>query len=229
MGLSPLGVASKIIKEQGLKGLYRGLTPTMVGIVPTRSCYFWAYSAAKSALGSIMGDGPITHMVSAIAAGGLSNTVTCPLWMVKTRMQLTGAGVVSTVQKIVSENGVKGLYRGLFASYWGLSESAIQFLLYEKIKTELGRFNAERAAAGGASVETGAGQSQAKPVLSTMQYLGAAGLSKGLASVLTYPHEVVRTRMRESASSQYKTMLQSIMLISREEGRRGLYSGLGRT
>jgi hypothetical protein len=33
--------------------------------------------------------------------------------------------------------------------------------------------------------------------------------------------------MREASSSRYQGMLQSIALISREEGRRGLYSGLG--
>jgi len=63
--------------------------------------------------------------------------------------------------------------------------------------------------------------------LSTLQYLAAAGGTKGLASIATYPHEVVRTRMREAASQRYRSMFQSIALIAKEEGRRGLYSGLG--
>ncbi len=63
--------------------------------------------------------------------------------------------------------------------------------------------------------------------LSTWQYLLAAGGTKGLASIATYPHEVVRTRMREAASARYQSMLQSIALIAKEEGRRGLYSGIG--
>ena len=60
--------------------------------------------------------------------------------------------------------------------------------------------------------------------LSSWQYLAAAGGTKGLASLATYPHEVVRTRMRESASSRYQSMLQSIALIAKEEGRKGLES-----
>ena len=63
--------------------------------------------------------------------------------------------------------------------------------------------------------------------LTSVQYLLASGATKGLASMATYPHEVVRTRMREASSSRYQGMLQSLALISREEGRRGLYSGLG--
>jgi solute carrier family 25 protein 33/36 len=212
-GLGPLAVAAKIVREQGVRGLYRGLSPTMVGIVPTRSCYFWAYSAAKSTLSATVGEGPLTHMCAAVAAGGLSNTVTCPLWMVKTRMQLNGGGLLATARGIIAAEGVRGLYRGLFASYWGLSEGAIQFLIYEKMKHDLADKNKAAGAASGA--------------LSTGQYLLAAGLSKGIASALTYPHEVVRTRMRECGSSRYRGMFQSIALIAKEEGRQGLYGGLG--
>jgi len=207
-GLHSLSMASKIIAERGPKGLYRGLSLSLVGIIPTRSCYFWAYGASKTALTGVLGDCPVTHMLSAVAAGGLSSTVTCPLWVVKTRMQLQGTSLVDSTKGIVAQNGVKGLYRGLKASYWGLSEGALQFLLYEKVKT--------------AMKEANNGED-----LTTWQYLIAAGGTKGVASILTYPHEVVRTRMREAAGSRYQSMLQSITLIAKEEGRKGLYSGLG--
>ncbi|EKX44546.1 hypothetical protein GUITHDRAFT_152990 [Guillardia theta CCMP2712] len=213
LGLNPLGVGARILKEQGVGGLYRGLSLSLVGIIPTRSCYFWAYGATKNALEPVIGDGPATHMASAVAAGGLSSTVTCPLWMVKTRMQLQGTGMVATAKKILAEEGPKGLYRGLLASYWGLSEGAVQFLLYEKMKASMKASNLKG--------------SSGSEELTTWQYLLAAGSSKAAASILTYPHEVVRTRMREAASTRYRSMFQSIALIAREEGRRGLYSGLG--
>ena len=128
-GLHPLSMASKIIAEQGPKGLYRGLSLSLMGIIPTRACYFWAYGATKEALTEVIGDCPATHMMSAVTAGGLSATVTCPLWMIKTRMQLQGTSLVDTARTIVGENGVRGMYRGLKASYWGLSEGALQFLM----------------------------------------------------------------------------------------------------
>ena len=184
-GLQPLSMAAKIVSEQGPKGLYRGLSLSLMGIIPTRSCYFWTYGASKGTLMGVMGDCPATHMMSAVAAGALSSTVTCPLWMVKTRMQLTGSSLVDTTHAIVAEKGVKGLYRGLKASYWGLSEGALQFLMYEKVKGYMRHRNG--------------GQE-----LSSWQYLVAAGGTKGLASLATYPHEVVRTRMREAASSRYQ-------------------------
>ncbi len=129
-GLQPLSMASKILAEQGPKGLYRGLSLSLMGIIPTRSCYFWAYGASKGALSGTLGDCSATHMLSAVVAGGLSSTVTCPLWMVKTRMQLQGTSLVDTTKGIIAKDGVKGLYRGLKASYWGLSEGALQFLMF---------------------------------------------------------------------------------------------------
>eukprot|EP00286_Rhodomonas_abbreviata_P024626 CAMPEP_0181296580 /NCGR_PEP_ID=MMETSP1101-20121128/4781_1 /TAXON_ID=46948 /ORGANISM="Rhodomonas abbreviata, Strain Caron Lab Isolate" /LENGTH=495 /DNA_ID=CAMNT_0023401457 /DNA_START=46 /DNA_END=1533 /DNA_ORIENTATION=+ len=213
VGLGPIGVAQKIVADQGIKGLYRGLSPTIVGIIPTRSLYFWSYSASKTALEPAMGDSPVTHMVAAVAAGGLSNTVTCPLWVTKTRMQLEGSNFPTTVRNLFKTQGIGGFYRGLLPSYWGLSEGAIQFLLYEKLKRGMQK-----------QKEDGVG----KPgELSTVQYLVAAGASKAVASALTYPHEVVRTRMREAASSRYQGFFQSIALIAKEEGKRGLYGGLG--
>jgi len=212
-GMGPLGVAKKIVSEQGVKGLYRGLSPTIVGIIPTRSLYFWAYGAAKAELEPVMGDKPATHMAAAVAAGGLSNSVTCPLWVTKTRMQLEGTSFASTVKKLWAAEGAGGFYRGLLPSYWGLSEGAIQFLLYEKLKRAMAP-----------PVPEG---STAKPELTTVQYLVAAGVSKAVASGLTYPHEVVRTRMREAGSVRYKGFFQSIRLIAKEEGTRGLYGGLG--
>ena len=100
-----------------------------MGIIPTRSCYFWTYGATKGALTGVIGDCPVTHMVSAVAAGGLSATVTCPLWMIKTRMQLQGTSLVDTAKTVVAQHGIRGLYRGLKASYWGLTEGALQLLM----------------------------------------------------------------------------------------------------
>ena len=66
--------------------------------------------------------------------------------------------------------------------------------------------------------------------LTPVQTLSCAAVSKFIATSLTYPHEVVRTRLREQARNgtfKYKTMWQSLRLIAKEEGRHGLYAGMG--
>jgi hypothetical protein len=44
------------------------LPPTLVGIIPARASYFWAYDTSKGALKPVLGDGTLTHILSGIAA-----------------------------------------------------------------------------------------------------------------------------------------------------------------
>lgn len=67
---------------------------------------------------------------------------------------------------------------------------------------------------------------------SSMQLVSSAAIAKLVASMVTYPHETVRTRMREQppipgVRSRYHAMFPSLRLIAMEEGRRGLYAGMG--
>lgn len=150
--------------------------------------------------------------------------------MVRTRMQLhadASAGQVvykgyrDVITTIFREEGVKGFYKGIQASYWGCAEGAAQFILYEQLKTrQLKRLNTERAARGLPPTTE----------LSHMTLFWSAAFSKMFASVFTYPHEVARTRMREQARQgafKYEGMWQTIRLVAQEEGRQGLYSGMG--
>lgn len=59
--------------------------------------------------------------------------------------------------------------------------------------------------------------------------LAAAAASKFVAAGLTYPHEVIRTRLREPAENgilKYTGLWQSLTLIVKEEGAAALYGGM---
>ena len=138
-------------------------------------------------------------LISGFVAGIASNTVTNPIWMVRTRMQLfanTDAGQRAykgygdAISSIFKQEGIGGFYKGIAASYWGCTEGAIQFLVYEQLKTRLSkRENARRRAEGLAATQQ----------LSKTEYFFSAALAKSMASIITYPHEVARTRLREQA------------------------------
>lgn len=236
----PLAVARNIARVEGFKGFFRGLLPTLVGILPARATYFWAYATSKGGLSARFGESPIVHILSAAAAGITSNTLTNPIWLMKSRVQLqAGAssnnpmvyrGYRDAMVRIFREEGVGGFFKGLTASYWGVTEGALHFVVYERIKAKLINDNKRRIARGDHLKHSGPPPDPDR--LTSLQYLTAAAVSKLIASVITYPHEVVRLRMREQpkfigATPKYRGMIQSLRLIGREEGRKGLYAGMG--
>lgn len=129
-----------IVKTEGVRGLFKGLGPTLVGVAPSRAIYFGAYANSKQMLNNVVT--PETHFVhlcSAIAAGVSAATCTNPIWFVKTRLQLDQQteGKLTCrecVRRIYKENGLRGFYKGISASYFGVSETVIHLVIYETIK-----------------------------------------------------------------------------------------------
>jgi solute carrier family 25 protein 33/36 len=201
----------------------QGLQPLLVGIIPTRAIYFWAYQSTKTALNGTLGNSPLNHLASAFAAGISSNTITNPLWMVKTRYQIIGDAALGqrvytnygeVIQSIWKEEGFRGFFKGLTASYVGCFEGAIQWIAYERLKAVM-------------TVRNSGNEKDKK--LSPSDFFGAAAASKFLAICATYPHEVVRTRLREQSSNgafKYTGFMATLKTIAKEEGVRGLYGGM---
>ncbi|EKX46581.1 mitochondrial carrier protein [Guillardia theta CCMP2712] len=213
-----------IMKEEGVRGLYRGLSPTLLGMVPTWTTYFTAYNFFKSMLetndrqeGLQFSKGQIfVHMLSACGAGIVTATVSNPFWVVKTRIQMFSRhscpyrGTMDAFLKIPREEGIAALYKGLGPSLLGVSHITIQYPMYERLKLELAK-------------------RQRVPIdenfhteLGVPSLVAAAAGSKIFASVFTYPHEVVRTRMIMESDEKSGLLLQYVKLW-REAGIRGLY------
>lgn len=210
-----------IYREESLRALFRGLGPTLVGAIPARSINFFTYGNGKQIIANHFNHGQENswvHLSAAACAGVVTGTMTNPIWVVKTRLQLSQSsgervmgGSLTVIKKILREEGVRGFYKGLSASYLGVTEGTIQWTLYERLK----RLTADTQSKSG--------------VQEWLGMLASAGTAKCVASLITYPHEVLRTRLRQplvNGKVKYTGLLQTLRLVIAEEGTRSLYGGL---
>jgi len=210
-----------IVRTEGFAGLFKGLGPNLVGVAPSRAIYFCTYANAKRWLNSTLPpDTPLVHILSAASAGFISSTATNPIWFIKTRIQLDQKrkGAMTSlrcIKDVYRESGLLGFYKGITASYYGISETIIHFVIYEAIKEKL----REMKGISITDMDRNAGD--------FLEFMCAGATSKTIATCIAYPHEVARTRLRQTGSSnRYKKFWQTLALVFKEEGIRGLYRGL---
>lgn len=227
--LGIFGMVRHMYRTEGLRSLYKGLGTTMIGYIPNWSIYFTAYEYAKDYFGqfeSLGGhSGVLSNLFSSVTAGAITSVATSPVWVVKTRMQtqVGNMGYSSTMnafKTIYQTEGLIAFYRGLMASMIGLVHLGIQFPLYEYLKVVMR--------------ERRNGQSGQK----YWDVVVASAVSKAIASVVAYPHEVLRSRMQDHVHGvgiqakgynfkPYSNLRNATRTILQEEGVQGLYRGLG--
>lgn len=229
-----------IHRVEGWRALFKGLGPNLIGVVPARAINFYTYGNGKRIISQQLNNGreaAWVHLCAAATAGILTGTATNPIWLVKTRLQLDKnnaekAGSLSNrkyrnsmdcIRQTLQAEGVKGLYRGLSASYLGVTESTLQWVLYEQMKLYLSSREAKL-------VISKRDPSIWDQAIGWTGKVGAAGAAKFCAALITYPHEVIRTRLRLAPQSngrmKYTGIVQCFTTIWREEGMASLYGGL---
>jgi solute carrier family 25 phosphate transporter 23/24/25/41 len=135
----------KIIKEEGPAELYRGLTPSLIGVIPYSATNYFAYDTLRKAYRKFFKQekiGNIETLLIGSTAGAISSTATFPLEVARKHMQvgaLSGRqvykNVVHALVSILEQEGILGLYRGLGPSCMKLVPAAgISFMCYEACK-----------------------------------------------------------------------------------------------
>ncbi|KAI9443297.1 mitochondrial NAD transporter [Lactarius indigo] len=221
-----------IVRHDGFRGLYRGLGPTILGYLPTWAIYFAVYDGIKTLFGEApLGlNAPITkseRLYPAPSAKGYQPIVrehpcticTNPFWVIKTRFMTQSRNetryrhTLDAALTIYRSEGIRAFYRGLLPSLLGITHVAVQFPLYEKLKIQ--RHSPDRP-------------------LAAHNILFCSAVAKMTASLATYPHEVVRTRLQTQrrlllqpgAPRKRSGIVRTTTKILQFEGWRGLYKGL---
>lgn len=180
--------------KSGRRGLFAGLNITLLAVFPTRGLYFAAIETGKQLAPSVGCHSHLARTVFGAFFGALLvNIVFNPIYVVRTHMQLnksTGAPpprALPTLVQLYRRCGVRGLYAGLTASIIGIGETVTYWSMYETLKF---RLRATPHPGSHAGPEVGP---------SSQVVVVASATSKLVATLLWYPHEVLRLRLRESA------------------------------
>ncbi|KAF2490720.1 mitochondrial folate transporter-like protein/carrier [Lophium mytilinum] len=196
-----LGTARVIWKEDGVRGMYRGLGPMLLGYLPTWAVYMSVYDASKDYLYERIENKWVARITASITAGACSTLATNPIWVIKTRLmsQVSSRaseehrppwqykGTMDAFRKMYKSEGLAAFYSGLSPALLGLTHVAIQFPLYEFFKMKF------------TGLEMG--QASKEEDIHWIGILGATFLSKICATSATYPHEVLRTRLQTQQRS----------------------------
>eukprot|EP01147_Barroeca_monosierra_P000442 gene442-3780_t len=190
-----------IVKEEGIRGFYKGVTPNVLGNATAWGTYFFGYNVIKDAVRSEH-DIPLSHsqhLSSAIVAATIQ-----PVAMIFDLSSITDA-----LSTILRQEGVRGLYKGVVPGLIGTSHGGFQFMAYEDLKKRLNqRANRHHAAQ-----------------LSIPEYILCASASKIFAGSLTYPYQVIRARQQQRGAGNLSTVAV-VREVARVWGIAGFYHGL---
>ncbi|KAI4278114.1 MAG: hypothetical protein LQ337_001258 [Flavoplaca oasis] len=202
------GTAATIWGEEGVRGMYRGLGPMLLGYVPTWAVYLTVYNRAQAFFRTKTDNWFLANVYASLSGGACSTMATNPIWVIKTRLMAQSNASASVnhlrppwqyrntldaARKMYQAEGLVSFYSGLTPALLGLTHVAIQFPLYELFKEKF--------------TGIGAGMAETEEDRSHHFYglALAVFLSKICASTATYPHEVVRTRLQTQQRSPSDT------------------------
>ncbi|KAK0668939.1 putative mitochondrial folate transporter/carrier [Cercophora samala] len=221
-----------------LASLYRGLTPNLIGNATSWASFFFFKNNVERGILYLKSPplsqptttststsnekptlSPPDFFLASLAAGALTQIITNPIWVLKTRMVSSDAGTKGAYPHMLAgaihlfqTEGFRGFYRGLGVGMLAVSHGAVQFAVYDPLKKIYSARHQER--------KEGDMSNEATVVLSTIAKLIAGGA--------TYPLQVLRSRLQGyEAEERFGRGIKGVVRqLWREEGLRGFYRGV---
>lgn len=143
VGKSSWTITKDVFREEGIRGLWKGTTPSMAraGLLTAAQCA--TYDEVKLLFTRQFGweDGIGTHLAVSGVAGLVTTTVTAPVDMVKTNMFVNSgySGPWDCVKDIYKRMGVRGLFKGWGANWARQGPmTTLVFVVNEAIRPRMG-------------------------------------------------------------------------------------------
>ncbi|XP_057251125.1 mitochondrial phosphate carrier protein 3, mitochondrial [Beta vulgaris subsp. vulgaris] len=132
-----------LMKEQGVKGFFRGWVPTLLGYSAQGACKFGFYEFFKKYYSDLAGPEKavryktMIYLAGSASAEVIADVALCPLEAVKVRVQTQhgfARGLSDGFPKFLNSEGAAGLYKGL-VPLWGrqIPYTMMKFASFETI------------------------------------------------------------------------------------------------
>ncbi|KAK8861608.1 hypothetical protein IAR55_002431 [Kwoniella newhampshirensis] len=227
-------------KNEGWRGFMKGNGINVVRILPYSALQFTSYGGFKSVLQRWSGEPQLStplRLTAGAGAGIVAVAATYPLDLVRARLSIATSGMalrksgeafssedarlgmVGMTRKVYkTEGGIKGLYRGCWATAVGVAPYvSLNFYIYETLKSRILP----------ATLDT---RSMNEGELA-LRKLGCGALAGATSLLFTHPFDVLRRKLQvaglSNISPQYNGAIDAMRHIIRNEGFwKGMYRGL---
>lgn len=211
---SMMKAVSTVLRREGVRGLYDGLSSSLIGIGVANFVYYFFFEASRDfivagrRLRSPHAEVAATlSTVESIIAGLISGTATAlvsnPIWVVNTRQTVRvtqpdasaaepGAttkvvkrlSFLQTLNSVIEKDGVKALWKGIGPALVLVTNPVLQYTVFEQLKNWLLRSRRAKA------------MTTTEPLLGDMDFFWLGALSKLIATSITYPQIVIKSRQQ---------------------------------
>jgi len=208
--------AKQTVQQNGIRGLYRGLSVLVYGSIPKSAVRFGSFEKFKSILADDKGNLSGGNRLLCGLGAGVSEAIfaVTPMETVKVKFIADQRsanpqykGFFHGLRTIVAQEGISGTYKGLTATMMKQgSNQMIRFYVMETLK--------DKYRGGDSSVYI------------PKYIVGLMGGFAGACSVLgNTPLDVVKTRMQSLDAKRYKNTFDCAKQIMTNEGPRAFYKG----
>ena len=237
-GHSSFAIITSIIKQEGWKQLYSGLNTSLVATALSMGIFTFTYERFKRIIlisQKRSNLSTLENLIVGYLAGAVNTSLTTPFWVIVTRLQANKQlkdgpkqSFKEVIMKIWNDSKFAGFFKGWRASIVLCLNPAFQWMVYEQLTLILKRF-------------------LSTDKLTSIQIFVLGAIAKIVATLITYPYIVIKSRMQASNSHisndqskntrsssdnngridyQYTGIMDAFVKIIEEEGFVGLYRGL---
>lgn len=205
-GIGFVEAITKIGKEEGIKGYWKGNLPQVIRVIPYSAVQLFAYEFYKKLFKGKNEELSVLGRLAAGACAGMTSTlVTYPLDVLRLRLAVDPAcKTMSQVAiNMMREEGLGSFYSGLGPSLIGIAPYiAVNFCIFDLVKKSLPEEYRKKTEAS----------------------FTTAIISASFATILCYPLDTIRRQM-QMKGSPYMTVFDAFPGIIARDGVIGLYRG----